>query len=378
MRILFGHQRFGVQAFGGVSRYFCELASGLSRISGVHPSIFAPLHVNHYLKNSPLLEPWSIFAPPFRGSGLPLGAVNLLLSKLLVRRSLGVDVYHETYYTRFDSKPGNALRVVTVFDMIHELFPGDFRAHDRTRQIKRISIERADHLICISESTRSDLIRIMGVPAEKTSVVYLGSSLSVGAGDCIAAPSPNCRPYLLYVGGRAGYKNFSRFVHAYANSEILKREFRIVCFGGGAISASELSEFSEIGLSVDDVVHMTGSDHNLTSAYVGAAMLVYPSLYEGFGLPPLEAMSIGCPVVCANASSIPEIVGDAGQYFDPSDVDSIRHAIEEVACSPSRASELIVLGRRRSASFNWDRCASETLGVYRNLIGSDRRATAVS
>jgi len=97
-------------------------------------------------------------------------------------------------------------------------------------------------------------------------------------------------------------------------------------------------------------------------------LFVYPSLYEGFGLPPLEAMALGAPVACSNATSIPEIVGDAGEYFDPADTDSVRQAMEAVLYSGTRRQELVRLGRERSAGFSWDKCARETFDIYRTIV----------
>jgi glycosyltransferase involved in cell wall biosynthesis len=113
---------------------------------------------------------------------------------------------------------------------------------------------------------------------------------------------------------------------------------------------------------------MNGNDRKLASFYSGAALFVYPSLYEGFGIPPLEAMSMDCPVVCSNNSSIPEVVGDAAEYFDPNDTESIRKAMELVLNSTARQAELINKGQIRCTQFSWERCAEETLAIYRNLI----------
>jgi glycosyltransferase involved in cell wall biosynthesis len=102
--------------------------------------------------------------------------------------------------------------------------------------------------------------------------------------------------------------------------------------------------------------------------YMGAAAFVYPSLYEGFGIPPLEAMSLGCPVICSNATSVPEVVGDAGEYFDPADPEAIRDAVERVLQSNDRRSELVTKGHARRSLFSWQRCAKETLDVYRSIL----------
>src|SRR5439155_12052756 len=104
-------------------------------------------------------------------------------------------------------------------------------------------------------------------------------------------------------------------------------------------------------------------DEMLALLYRNAAAFVYPSLYEGFGIPPLEAMSVSCPVIASKTSSIPEVVGDAGEYFDPGNMESIRSAIESVLESPTRRDELVMKGRARCAQFSWARCAGETLTI---------------
>jgi len=113
---------------------------------------------------------------------------------------------------------------------------------------------------------------------------------------------------------------------------------------------------------------MNGNDSELANSYRGAALFVYPSLYEGFGIPPLEAMSLGCPVACSNNSSIPEVAGNAVEYFDPKDTESMRVAMECVLNSTARRAELIDYGFVRCTQFSWERCAEETLAVYRSLV----------
>jgi glycosyltransferase involved in cell wall biosynthesis len=116
------------------------------------------------------------------------------------------------------------------------------------------------------------------------------------------------------------------------------------------------------------VEHVGGGDDRLATLYSNAEIFVYPSLYEGFGIPPLEAMSLGCPVLCSRTSSIPEVVGNAGRYFDPGDIDSIRVAMEEVLYSSVARNKLIQAGFNRCRSFSWSRCAAETAAIYRTLL----------
>jgi len=106
----------------------------------------------------------------------------------------------------------------------------------------------------------------------------------------------------------------------------------------------------------------------LAAHYQNAAAFVYPSLYEGFGIPPLEAMALGCPVICSNTSSVPEIVGVAGEYFDPEHIESIRTSVESVLQSTERRAELIQNGFKKCAEYSWERCASETLAIYRGIV----------
>jgi glycosyltransferase involved in cell wall biosynthesis len=183
----------------------------------------------------------------------------------------------------------------------------------------------------------------------------------------ISTGDTKSKPYLLYVGHRGGYKNFEGFLRAYASSLWLSDNFNVVCFGGGIFSRDEVALIKSLRLSMNHVIQVNGGDNKLASVYRDAALFVYPSLYEGFGIPPLEAMSLGCPVACSNTSSIPEVAGDAAEYFDPYDLDSMRTAMELVLSSEVRLNELIKLGKFRCARFSWDRCAKETLSVYKGL-----------
>ena len=123
-----------------------------------------------------------------------------------------------------------------------------------------------------------------------------------------------------------------------------------------------------LGLGNHQLVHRAGNDQVLASLYRNAAAFVYPSLYEGFGIPPLEAMAMGCPVISSNTSSLPEVVGDAGEYFDPLSEESMMAAMERVTQSSSRSGELVELGRQQYRKFSWEKCAQETMMVYRSLL----------
>ena len=368
MRVVYDPQIFSQQVYGGVSRYFCEIAARISNAPGVKVSIVAPMYVNGYLQKMPPGIVAGFRAPRNEQFRRPLRKLDALITDWMLRAT-APDIVHETYFSPRQTGPNRVCRVLTIYDMIHEKFASHFPHADKTAEYKAIAAKRADHVICISESTRRDAIEILQLPAERTSVIHLGCDLmTAGEGRGKDVVLPMKKPFLLYVGKRGGYKNCLRLMEAYATSPQLKDGYGLICFGGEPFNGDELSMIHRLGLNGSHVMQLGGDDRLLASLYACASALVYPSLYEGFGIPPLEAMSYGCPVICSNTSSIPEVVGDAGEYFDPGDVDSMRDAIECVTESKARREELIAKGRERLNCFGWDRCASKTLDIYRKLI----------
>ena len=365
MKVAFDHQIFSFQRYGGVSRYFFELASRLPSDSVSEVSVVAPLHINEYLAaDSARGFTHGKYVPyTFRGLPLVVGLANRFAVPL-AWRGANPDIVHETY---FATKPfGNARRrVVTVFDMIHELFSEEFPDARQVTAAKRAAVNRADHIICISENTRRDLVRLYGIDPARTSVVHLGYSMSTEA-NAAREDSGERRTSLLYVGNRRGYKNFRTLLRAYGSSPILQ-EFELIAFGGGPLLPDEQQEIRRLGIT-DRVRFESGPDRELTAGYRAAAAFIFPSKYEGFGLPPLEAMSYGCPVVCSNAGSIPEVVGDAGVYFDPNNPEDLRMALERVATTDGLQADLRARGHARIAAFSWDKCAAATARIYREVM----------
>lgn len=330
--------------------------------------IIAPLHFNNHLPVLPNRLTWGIRIPRIPKTFRLIRAA----SEGLARQAMKIfrpDIVHETYYSNVSVAPRGSRRVVTVYDMIHERFAPMFSRSHLTTEPKRAAAMRADRVLCISENTRRDLVEMFGVPKHKVSVVHIGYDKLVPSGKLPANILPAAqKPYLLYVGSREGYKNFEGLLQAFAISPFLRSNFSLVCFGGGAFSNGEMAHARELGLSDTQIGQIGGGDEVLADLYLGAAAFVYPSLYEGFGIPLLEAMSLGCPVICSNTSSFPEVAGDAGEYFDPGDIESMRSTIEAVLQSQSKRDALIQKGHKRCASFSWERCATETLEIYRSLM----------
>jgi glycosyltransferase involved in cell wall biosynthesis len=362
VRIIYSHDIFGIHPYGGVSRYFHEISSRIAGIRDVNVEVFAPIHVNEYLQNGEWVR--GIKVPLIPRTARLINVLNTAVARTFMKLKRGIDIYHETYYAEADCCPEKSSRVVTCFDMISEKFPEMFFQQEKVQRIKALALKRADHIICISENTRKDLVEMLEIPQEKTSVVYLGSSFDVGD----SKGEREKKPFLLYVGNRSGYKNFERFLKAYGNSRILRNHFSIVCFGGGGFNEHELELAHTLNIPRDKLANISGSDETLGDLYSSASVFVYPSLYEGFGIPPLEAMSRGCPVACSNSSSLPEVVGDAAELFDPEDEEQMGSAIEKIVSDSAKSETLIRSGYKRVRLFSWQKCALDTLNAYNRLF----------
>jgi glycosyltransferase involved in cell wall biosynthesis len=373
LRVMFDPQIFCHQRFGGISRYVCNIALEMSRMTGVTPQIIAPFHFNEYLDQLPRSLVHGRRVRWLEGLTALAYGLSVIPGKVAAS-NFKPDVLHNTYY--FPVKPPAGTRsILTVYDMIHEKYPKYFAASPFITRIKAASVAAADHVICISESTRRDLLATYDIPEERVSVTHLGfdplASLLSGesSSDFKIRVLGADAPYFLYVGSRVNYKNFRGLLDAYAASASLRTNFFFLCFGGGEFTGAERAAISKAGVE-GRVRFLAGSDAILATCYTHASLFVCPSFYEGFGIPVLEAMSLDCPVACSNSSSLPEVVGDAARLFDPGDCDAIRSALESVLGSPSTATALKERGRIRSQLFSWRGCAEDTLDIYRRVLNS--------
>ena len=367
MKIAFDHQIFNLQSYGGVSRYYTFLAQELLN-HNQDVCVFAGVHQNNYLSALPrdVVRGMKLCKYPPKSDRI-MYAFNHYLAKMQIN-NWQPDIIHETYYSAMPLNKTTAPRVTTVLDMIHELYPQMFSNSGNVTNRKLKTINSVEHIICISQNTKNDLIKIFGVEEDKISVTHLGVNLSFSH----YHPGQNSesqRPFLLYVGARGGYKNFHAVLQAFSNSNKLRNDFDLVAFGGGSFSRKELDVISSFGFDDKRVRKMDGSDEKLKELYQQANAFIYPSLYEGFGIPPLEAMACSCPVISSNTSSLPEVIGNAGEYFDPTKVDELIAAIENVVYSPVRSEELRLLGKERIKTFSWEKTAKKTLDIYQRVVG---------
>lgn len=366
MKILYDHQIFTSQVYGGISRYFYELINSYNTNKDTETILPFMFSLNHYIKDEDNISDFPIFTNyQFKGKNRLLQTVNKIFSiSTLTKKAF--NVFHPTYYDPyFLNYLGGKPFILTVHDMIHEKFSDNFPSRDKTSEHKRILCKHASKIIAISNNTKRDLIEIFGINESKIEVVYHGNSMhfyNIGKQKVHKNDT-----YILFVGGRGGYKNFERFIKA---TSILLHEYsdlHVICAGGGSFNPQEIALFKQLNLE-EKVSQRNVNDEELSFLYSGAIMFVFPSLYEGFGIPLLEAFSCKCPVVCSDASSFPEIAGKAAEYFDPYDIESIYQAMKGVLSSCERREELRIAGSKQLEMFSWSKAARETQRIYSEVI----------
>jgi len=288
----------------------------------------------------------------------------------------GFDLYHQPNYI---PHVFNGKIVTTVHDMSHRIFP---QYHPRRRVLLLRAFEsrlrQATRIITVSEHARGEIVELLGVSEDKVTVTYEGAGsqykpLSISWEKQVEFQAKYNLPerFLLYVGTIEPRKNLERLIEAYHyyKQEEPNSELKLVLAGGkGWLYEGIFTRVQELQLEQDIVFTGYIDGEDLPFLYNMAIAFVYPSLYEGFGLPPLEAMSCGTPVISSNASSIPEVVGEAGILIDPYQVNDLAAAIYKVAGSLSLQDELSRKGLERAQLFSWKKCAEETLQVYRECM----------
>ena len=375
MKVLYDDLGFR-EPHGGVSRYFTELIKHLGKCATWE--IAASETYNEYLKSPPFSIPASghsfrNFLPGlnFKGKSVVYG----MLARLGMRKSMELhnermfltalekgdfDVLHLTgphgCGSAWRRYKGRAKIVVTIHDLIPDMMWRGVRGA-RVRSQRKYDLAHCDAIIAVSENTKRDLVRMYGVDEGKVTVVYHGFD---PAAQHAAADAKAGGEYVLYVGKRGGYKNSDFFLREMAPLLREDKELRIVMTGRG-LNPDEIRLCRECGID-GRVEARFFSDEELPSLYANARCFVYPSKYEGFGIPILESFAAGCPAVLANASCFPEVGGDAALYFDADDGETMRRAVREA--TGARRDDLVRKGFQRVKEFTWDKCAERTLAVY--------------
>jgi glycosyltransferase involved in cell wall biosynthesis len=269
--------------------------------------------------------------------------------------------------------------VVTIHDLGYLYYPtGHRRLHRLYLRLSTAwSARVAAHLIAVSEATKADLVREYGVSPDKVTVIYHGIDERFQP---LADPADLAAvrrrygiagPYVLYVGTLQPRKNLARLVEAFGqlvSREGIRERFQLVLAGRkGWLYNTIFEAVARLGLTERVVFPGYVPAEDVPTLMAGAQLFVLPSLYEGFGLPVAEALACGVPVVCANASSLPEVAGDAALLVDPTDVDALAGAMRRALTDEDLRRELIARGFQQAARFSWDRCAAETLAVLHQV-----------
>jgi glycosyltransferase involved in cell wall biosynthesis len=368
MKILVDPQIFKIQKYGGISRYYTEV---LSRLKSNNEIIF-PIHYvsNIYFNRSnlPTFQQKALYFLFYILAKIRLTRLEYCLNKnnifLKDISDQKFDVFVATYYDSYfidliHSKPF----VLTVYDMIHELFPQFFSSDNFVIKNKKFLMEKAARIIAVSENTKKDILKIYpDIDSSKIDVVYHGCSLNTKKLKNIKLPGK----YILFVGNRASYKNFTFLLYTIADILRNDNNLFLICAGAGKFNSAEIELISNLKLK-SKVLQKNFKESELGVFYQKALFFVFPSIYEGFGLPILESMTFGCPVVLGNLSVFKEVAGDAGIYFDINNSQDFKNKINLLLDNPGFRKEYSLRGLQQVKKYSWEKAAFECLNVYKKV-----------
>lgn len=352
---------------GGSELYARRLVPALNEAD---PAVELTVIASSRAASSLRVESWAdeveIVGLPFdaRSRARRVLAEQTLLPRELRRRQ--VDVLHNLFTTA-PAAPG-VPQVTTILDVIYKRFP---ETHEGVlgrglAALTWIAARRSDRVIAISEAGKTDIVRFLGVPAERVDVTHLGPALgeeeTTPEGDLRRELDLGDAPIVLTVSAKRPHKNLERLFEAFEQVH-----------GDSVLVAPGYATFYEDDLRkrAGNRIRLTGwlPDAELDGLYRAATCFVFPSLAEGFGLPVLDALVRGTPVACSNATSLPEVAGDAALYFDPQDPEAITAAIERLLVDDGLRERLAAAGPGQAAKFTWGQTAAATLATYRRTLG---------
>ena len=358
MKIFYDHQIFWKQNFGGISRYYINLIKHLIKLK-VDVEVIAPFFRNIYLKELTNLKINGIY---LKKNPLYLGwlinYINKNFSKYLFKKKKP-DIIHSTYYNLDHLEQCSGKIIITVYDLIHEI-----RKNEKNFLPKKKILEKAKKIICISEETKKKLSTIYDIDINKIDVIYMGYE-HILYDEILDLNLKN--PYILYVGSREKYKNFDYFIKQFSKSKNVRNDFDICLFGGGPIQGKEKELILSSGIKLEQIKHFSGSDQILYSLYKQANLFIFPSKFEGFGIPLIEAQACGCPVLANDIKIFREICKDSVLYFDENKENDLSIKLEEILGSKEKLNLIKSRGDLNFLNYSWKKCAKDTLKIYQKI-----------
>lgn len=375
----------------GTGQYTFNLVTALSKIDRNNRYVLYPFFYyvfdSNYKEKLAELPKKENFKVAFRN--VPISAK--FLRNFLVRQSerikeyaLGnVDIVHSTTFCAPKFRSPKKRMVETIYDLTFLTHPECHQKQNIDHCLKgtKNAIEYADALIAISEHTKSDLINYLNAPPDLITVTPLAADPDYRAItdssmlDEVRNKYKLPRQFVLFVGSLEPRKNVKTLLKAYAAlSAPVKKEFSLVIAGAKGWLNSDIPELvKELGIKDRTVFPGFIDMADMNALYSAASLFVYPSLYEGFGLPILESMACGTPVITSNTSSMPEVAGDAARLIDPTDTDELASALASILMDESCRKKMRQMGLERASLFSWEKCARETLAVYEKVYANPRR-----
>ncbi len=372
MKVLFDPQIFNLQIFGGISLYFTKLLEYYSKDSEIEFKLPLTYSDNRYICTSSLLKNLSFYEYNFLFKDEIVKILKRFnaLKFYIKLKSKKFDLLHPTYFDKSILKHiGNKQFVLTIHDMTQEMVPEYFvfdKKVEEFKETKKILAQKAARIIAISENTKKDIINLYNIEENKIDIIYHALPLKITDKESPDQELPE--KFILFVGQRAKYKNFALFLQSI--SDILKNDknLKLACAGGPDFNKSEKKFIKNLGIEGKVIRLPITYDEHLINYYKNALCFVFPSIYEGFGFPILEAFQCGCPLVCSNTSSFPEVAGDGAVYFDPYDTESIKSAVVKVIQDKSLSKNIVQKGYDRLKDFSWQKTTELTKKTYRKVL----------
>lgn len=375
MKILLDPQIFNLQKYGGISRYYTEIFTRLSTNGNIKLDL--PIY---YSENAYFLES-NLYKKKYKTEHFLFKFLNKLgiSTKSIFRKKNNkiagsffsnkeFDLFVPTYYNDYFLKEiGKKPYVLTVYDMIHEIFP-EYFVNDQflVAKNKLKLMQNSARIIAVSENTKKDILKIYPqISAEKIDVVYHGNSIVINESVDIYLP----KNYILFVGSRPNYKNFYFLVESIKELLSSSSDLVLVCAGGGEFNKEEIDFIANLYLQ-NKIFQKHFHENELGMFYKKAKCFVFPSLYEGFGIPVLESMACGCPIILSNHSSFPEVAGNAGVYFEINNSKDLKNKIEIILNDKIIRKKYSDLGLEQVKKFDWNIAAEQCFEVYKKAVSN--------